>query len=132
MLELGKIQTLQAVKKVEFGMYFAALDDKKGEERVLLPAKQVPKGMAIGDRAELFLYKDSSDRLIATTRTPMISLGKVARLKVAGTTKIGAFLDWGLRRTCCFLSASRPIVSAKGMKCWWRFILIKATVSVQP
>ena len=46
MLELGKVQTLQAVKKVEFGMYFAALDDKKGEERVLLPAKQVPKGMA--------------------------------------------------------------------------------------
>lgn len=98
MLELGKIQTLQAVKKVEFGMYFAALDDKKGEERVLLPAKQAPKGMAIGEQAELFLYKDSSDRLIATTRTPMVTLGEVARLKVAGTTKIGAFLDWGLEK----------------------------------
>ena len=98
MLELGKIQKLHAVKKVEFGMYFAALDDRKGDERVLLPAKQIPAGMAIGDEAELFLYKDSSDRLIATTRIPAITLGQVAKLKVAGVTKIGAFMDWGLEK----------------------------------
>lgn len=98
MLELGKKQILQAVKKVEFGMYFAALNDMKGEERVLLPAKQVPEGIKVGGQLEVFLYKDSSDRLIATTRTPLITLGNVARLRVAGVTKIGAFLDWGLEK----------------------------------
>lgn len=98
MLQLGQVQKLKAVKKVEFGMYFAALDDAKGEERVLLPGKQIPAGTVIGDELELFLYKDSSDRLIATTRTPAVTLGKVAKLRVAGTTKIGAFLDWGLEK----------------------------------
>ena len=37
------------------------------EERVLLPKKQVPEGIEVGDPIEVFLYKDSSDRMIATT-----------------------------------------------------------------
>ena len=88
---LGKKQRLMAVKKVEFGMY---LGNK--EERVLLPAKQVPEDLELGDPVEVFLYKDSSDRLIATTQEPKIMLGEVKALKVADTGKIGAFLDWGL------------------------------------
>lgn len=98
MLFLGKKQKLHVVKKVEFGLYLAALEDKLGEERVLLPAKQVPAGVNVGDEVEVFLYKDSSDRLIATIREPQITLGNVARLKVSGVTKIGAFLDWGLEK----------------------------------
>lgn len=98
MLELGKRQNLKAVKKVDFGMYLASPDDVKGEERVLLPAKQVPAALAIGDEIDVFLYKDSSDRLIATVRETLISLGEVARLRVSGVTKIGAFLDWGLEK----------------------------------
>ncbi|MBQ7973106.1 MAG: S1 RNA-binding domain-containing protein [Lachnospiraceae bacterium] len=98
MLKLGEVQRLRAVKRVDFGLYFAGLDDAKGEERVLLPAKQVPENTALGDELDLFLYKDSSDRLIATVRQPGITLGKVARLRVAGITKIGAFLDWGLEK----------------------------------
>lgn len=98
MLFLGKKQKLHVVKKVEFGLYLAALEDKLGEERVLLPAKQVPAGVTVGDELEVFLYKDSSDRLIATVREPQITLGNVARLKVSGVTKIGAFLDWGLEK----------------------------------
>ncbi len=98
MLELGKRQNLKAVKKVDFGMYLASPDDAKGEERVLLPAKQVPAALAIGDEIDVFLYKDSSDRLIATVRETLISLGEVARLRVSGVTKIGAFLDWGLEK----------------------------------
>ena len=90
---LGKKQRLMAVKKVEFGMYLG-----NREERVLLPAKQVPAGLEIGDPVEVFLYKDSSDRLIATTREPKITLGEVKALKVADTGKIGAFLDWGLEK----------------------------------
>lgn len=98
MLFLGKKQKLHVVKKVEFGLYLAALEDKLGEERVLLPVKQVPAGVTVGDELEVFLYKDSSDRLIATVREPQITLGNVARLKVSGVTKIGAFLDWGLEK----------------------------------
>lgn len=98
MLELGKRQNLKAVKKVDFGMYLASPDDTKGEERVLLPSKQVPPTLAIGDEINVFLYKDSSDRLIATVREVLITLGEVARLRVSGVTKIGAFLDWGLEK----------------------------------
>ncbi len=89
--ELGKKRTLMVVKRVDFGVYLGTK-----EERVLLPKKEVPSGIEIGDPVEVFLYKDSSDRLIATTRTPRILLGEVKTLKVADTGRIGAFLDWGL------------------------------------
>ena len=67
-MRLGEIQRLEIVKKVEFGVYLA--EPGKTEDRVLLPAKQVPAGAAVGDLMEVFLYKDSKDRLIATTNGP--------------------------------------------------------------
>lgn len=91
--ELGKKKRLMIVKKVEFGVYLGNNNDK-----VLLPKKQVPKGLEIGDPVEVFLYKDSSDRLIATTQEPKITLGELAVLKVVDTGRIGAFLDWGLEK----------------------------------
>ncbi len=93
MIEIGKKQTLQVVKKVAFGIYLG--DDK---EHVLLPVKQVPKGTGIGDAIEVFIYRDSADRLIATTNVPKIVLGETAVLKVVDVTRIGAFLDWGLEK----------------------------------
>lgn len=96
MIRLGEIQTLQIVKKVEFGVYLG--DGKNREERVLLPKKQVPEEMQTGDEIEVFVYRDSKDRLIATTNMPRITLGGVARLRVAQVGKIGAFLDWGLEK----------------------------------
>lgn len=95
-MQLGKTQPLRIVKKVDFGVYLAEEEDQ--ENRVLLPVKQVPEGAKTGDELEVFLYKDSKDRLIATTAEPYITLGKVARLKVKEVTKIGAFLDWGLEK----------------------------------
>lgn len=89
--ELGKKRTLMIVKKVDFGVYLGT-----SEERVLLPKKQVPEGAKIGDPVEVFLYKDSDDRLIATTQSPKITMGEIRKLTVADTGKIGAFLDWGL------------------------------------
>ena len=68
MIELGKKQTLTVVKTVEFGIYLAENRDADAKNRVLLPAKQVPQGTKEGDRLEVFIYKDSQDRLIATTR----------------------------------------------------------------
>lgn len=89
--ELGKRRMLTVVKQVEFGVYLGTNDD-----RVLLPKKEVPKGIELGDPVEVFLYKDSSDRLIATTAESKITLGELAVLEVKDTGRIGAFLDWGL------------------------------------
>ncbi len=95
-MKLGEYQTLYIEKKVDFGVY---LTEQTGDEwRVLLPAKQVPKDAAPGDAIKVFLYKDSKDRLIATTNQPALTLGGLAALRVAETGKIGAFLDWGLEK----------------------------------
>ena len=95
-MNLGEKQELTAVKKVEFGMYLA--ENPEDETRVLLPAKQVPEGLCIGDKVEIFLYRDSKDRLIATTHEPKLVLGQLAVLPVLEVGKIGAFLDWGLEK----------------------------------
>lgn len=98
MIELGKKQTLTIVKSVEFGVYLAEDKNADAKNRVLLPGKQVPQGAKEGDRLEVFIYKDSQDRLISTTKEPLISVGQTAVLKVKQVTKIGAFLDWGLEK----------------------------------
>jgi len=95
-LKLGEKQTLVIVKKVEFGVYLATKEAP--EDKVLLPAKQVSAGANVGDEVEVFLYRDSSDRLIATTRTPKLIMGQVALLTVVQIGKVGAFLDWGLEK----------------------------------
>jgi len=96
MFELGKRQKLTVVKKVDFGIYLG--EDKNSKETVLLPIKQIPEGIQIGDQIEVFLYKDSKDRLISTTAVPALQLGETAVLKVAQTGKYGAFLEWGLEK----------------------------------
>lgn len=96
MISLGMQQALTVVKTVDFGVYLA--ENAGDGERVLLPQKQVPPGTKEGDRLEVFIYKDSRDRLISTVREPLITLGKTAVLKVKQVTKIGAFLDWGLEK----------------------------------
>lgn len=98
MLEIGKRQSLRIVKKVDFGVYLAAEQNTDPEEKVLLPKKEVPENAQIGDSIEVFLYRDSQDRMIATTRQPKLSLGEVAVLRVKENGKIGAFLDWGLEK----------------------------------
>lgn len=93
MIQLGKTQCLNVIKKTDFGVYLGTEDDK-----VLLPKKQVPEDIEIGDALTVFIYKDSSDRLIATTNKPKVQLGGLARLKVCEVSNIGAFLDWGLEK----------------------------------
>ncbi|MBC5715522.1 RNA-binding protein [Roseburia sp. BX1005] len=95
-MKLGEKQRLLVIKRVEFGIYLAEHEDD--ETRVLLPAKQVPENTRVGDELEVFLYKDSKDRLIATTNEPYLMLGQTAVLKVLEVGKIGAFLDWGLEK----------------------------------
>ncbi|MCM1464591.1 MAG: S1-like domain-containing RNA-binding protein [Bacteroidales bacterium] len=98
MFRLGEKQKLAVAKKVDFGVYLESLKKEDAQERVLLPAKQVPEGTEIGDILEVFLYKDSQDRLIATTNQPKLEMGQTALLTVVQVNKIGAFLDWGLEK----------------------------------
>lgn len=96
MIELGKIQELVVVREKSFGVFLSETDD--GESAVLLPGKQVPEGTRIGDRLTVFIYRDSSDRLIATVHRPILTLGEVGVLTVKEVGKIGAFLDMGLEK----------------------------------
>ena len=113
MIKLGEIQTLKIVKKVEFGVYLAdggqnmtkePAGPREGQtgqtaDKVLLPARQVPREANIGGEIEVFVYRDSKDRLIATTTRPLITLGQVARLRVVQTG--------GWKKIYCFPSRSR-------------------------
>lgn len=90
-MEIGKIQKLQVVKKTDFGVYLGT-----NEEKVLLPKNQVPEGTEIGDTIEVFICRDSEDRIIATTEKPVAQVGETAYIRVKEITKFGAFLDWGL------------------------------------
>lgn len=96
MIELGKIQTLVVQRVKEFGIYLG--EEADSEISVLLPKKQVPEGTKPGDSLEVFIYKDSEDRLIATKGTPKIQTGETAMLHVKEIAKIGAFLDMGLEK----------------------------------
>lgn len=93
MIRLGEKQILKVVRMKDFGMY---VGDET--EAILLPRKYVPAGTRVGDDVEVFVYRDSSDRLIATTEEPALTLGQIGLLKVKETSKIGAFLDWGLEK----------------------------------
>ena len=96
MIELGKIQPLIVQREKEFGVYLGEKKDDKNS--VLLPKKQVPEGTKVGDSLEVFVYKDSQDRLIATTNRPKLQVGETAVLTVKDVAKIGAFLDMGLEK----------------------------------
>ena len=96
MIKLGEKQVLKVVKKVDFGVYLS--DGSNPEEKVLLPNKQVPAGADMGTEIEVFIYRDSDDRLIATTNEPKIMLGDVRMLRVKDVARIGAFMDWGLEK----------------------------------
>ena len=109
---LGKKQVLKVVKKTDFGIYLGT-----EEERVLLPGRQVPEGTKIGDELEVFLYRDSRDRLIATTHEPKIQLGELQVLTVADTGKIGAFLDWGLEKDLLLPFKEQTAKVKKGDSC---------------
>jgi predicted RNA-binding protein (virulence factor B family) len=97
MIELGKYQTLEVVKKTEFGFYLGA-EGKSSKHTILLPMKEAPEGAAVGDELAVFLYKDSEDREIATTAKVPVTIGSLAVLKVKEVSPIGAFLEWGLMK----------------------------------
>ena len=99
MIELGKRQELTIVKKVDFGVYLSSEGEgEEAKDRVLLPGKEVPDDAKVGDTVNVFIYRDSKDRMIATTREAELSVGETAALKVKEVGQIGAFLGWGLEK----------------------------------
>ncbi len=96
MIRLGEKQTLVVSKIVEFGVYLA--EPGREDVRILLPGRQVPPEAKLGDEIEVFIYKDSEDRVISTVREPKLKMGEVQPLTVVSIQKIGAFLDWGLEK----------------------------------
>ena len=111
-MKLGEKQVLTVVKKVDFGVYLGS-----EKERVLLPKKQVPQGVEAGDPVEVFLYKDSSDRLIATTNEPKLTMGHLAVLEVADVGRVGAFLDWGLEKDLLLPFREQTVKVSKKDRC---------------
>jgi len=94
MFNLGVKNTLRILRGTSVGMY---LGDEEGND-VLLPKKYIPDDVIVGDDIEVFIYRDSEDRIIATTLEPKVQLNEFAYLQVMAVTGIGAFLDWGLEK----------------------------------
>ncbi len=131
-MRLGEKQVLTVVKKVDFGVYLGS-----DEERVLLPKKQVPEEIEVGDPVEVFLYKDSSDRMIATTKEPQLTLGNLEVLEVVDVGRIGAFLDWGLEKDLLLPFKEQTTKVEKGDRCLVSLYIDKsgrlcATMKVYP
>lgn len=97
MIELGKIQRLSVISLTPNGAYLSTPAEQH-EDGVLLPRSQVPEGTENGDELQVFVYKDSADKMVATVKKPKLQLGETALLNVAEITKIGAFMDWGLEK----------------------------------
>lgn len=94
MAEIGKFNTLEVVKQVDFGLYL----DGGEEGEVLLPNRYIPDGWEEGGMVDVFLYLDSEDRPIATTETPFAEVGSCATLRATNSTKFGTFMNWGLMK----------------------------------
>ncbi len=91
MINVGTYNELEVVKELEFGIYL-----REGDVEILMPTKWVPKGTKIGDFLNVFIFRDSDDRLIATTVKPFATADTFAFLEVKQVNNIGAFLDWGM------------------------------------
>jgi predicted RNA-binding protein (virulence factor B family) len=98
MINIGDFNNLKVVRRAEFGYYLGA-DTGNSSDDILLPMKStLGRGLNIDDEVEAFIYRDTSDRLIATLKRPLAKVGDLAYLKVADITPIGSFVGIGLER----------------------------------
>jgi hypothetical protein len=96
MIEIGKFNKLKAIRLTPPGMYLA--EEGHEDEVVLLPNKYIPPALKVDEEIKVFIYRDSEDRIIATTLQPKITLHEIASLEVKEVNDLGAFLDWGLEK----------------------------------
>lgn len=110
--QLGKFNQLRIVKEVDFGQYLDGGD--LGE--ILLPQRYVLSDSKVGDSIEVFLYLDSNERIVATTKTPLVQVGQYAYLEVVWINEYGAFLDWGLMKDLFVPFGEQRVKMEKGKK----------------
>ncbi len=110
-IRLGDYAVLPITKRVDFGVY---LDGGRAGE-ILLPARYVPQGAAVGDELKVFIYLDQEERLIATTEEPLAKVGDFACLEVSWVNEYGAFLRWGLMKDlfCPFSEQKKKMVKGQ-------------------
>lgn len=92
MADIGVFNQLRVMRILDFGAYLDGIN--LGD--ILLPIKDVPENCQPEDLLDVFVYRDSEDRIIATTQTPKAQVGDFQMMEVKATSKVGAFLDWGL------------------------------------
>ncbi len=95
MVEIGKYTELEIEKIIQQGAYLLTGDESPS---ILLPTRYIPENAQIGDLVKVFIYRDSEDKIIATTDKPLVIVGEFAYLKVKSQSNFGAFLDWGLMK----------------------------------
>lgn len=109
MVNLGEYNELEVVKQLDFGVYLRA-----GDVEILMPTKWVPAGTQIGDKLSVFVFRDSDDRLIATTVTPFATANTFAFLEVKQSNNFGAFLDWGMDKDLLVPFREQPMKLEQG------------------
>ncbi len=110
MIKLGEIQKLRIQRFTSVGAYLNEKDPE--DDDILLPKAQVPEGAEEDDEIEVMIYKDSKDRIIATTNRSKLTAGQMGHLMVVSQSKIGSFLDWGLEKDL-FLPFSETVGSVE-------------------
>lgn len=109
MFLIGRYNTLKIARITASGAFL-----ETGEGDVLLPGKFIPEGAEPGDSIDVFIYRDSEDRLVATVQKPRAVVGEFALLRVKDTTRVGAFLDWGLDKDLLLPFGEQPSPVKKG------------------
>ncbi|MFH4669507.1 CvfB family protein [Vibrio alginolyticus] len=93
MIKIGQINSLEVIKKADFGVFL----DGDDYGSVLLPSKYVPEGTEIGEYVDVFLYFDSESQLAATIERPIAQVGEWGLMKIEGVNATGAFVNWGIK-----------------------------------
>jgi predicted RNA-binding protein (virulence factor B family) len=109
MIQVGRYNELKVIKEMDFGIYLG-----DGTAEILMPSKWVPRGTAIGDLMDVFVFRDSEGRLIATTIRPYAIAGEFAFLEVQQVNATGAFLDWGMEKNLMVPFREQPVPMEEG------------------
>jgi len=119
MAKIGQMNHVKVIKSLEFGLYVDGGD--LGE--VLIPNRYVPDNVEVGQMIDAFIYLDSQDRLVATTETPLASVGEVVYLRVNQVNRTGAFMDWGMPKDLMVpFSEQRVPMEAERSYCVYLYI----------
>ena len=92
-IKIGEVNTLKIERDTDYGYYLTAKDYNE----VLLPNIYIMEDeMPMGSLLDVFIYTDSEDRPVATTKMPYAKLDEYGYFTVVDYKSYGAFVNWGL------------------------------------